>query len=221
MIIISYQKKNHKQIIQACVNALKNGKVVAYPTDTSYGLAVDAANLEAIRRLYRIKERGFNQPVHVVVPAAAYARKIVLWGKTADKLSKKFWPGPLTIVASIKGQVSRGKTIKLLSANSGYIGLRYPDNRTALDLARYLKRPITTTSANPSSHLSGGFDSYSAEDVIAQFENKKYQPDIVINAGKLPKKKPSTIVKIVDDQIEILRKGPISEKQIKKVLDVR
>ena len=65
MIILDYNIKNHKQIIEACVKALKAGKTVAYPTDTSYGLAVDATNIKAIKKLYALKEREFNKPVEV------------------------------------------------------------------------------------------------------------------------------------------------------------
>src|ERR1700688_3788989 len=98
MIILDYNKKHHKQIIFACVVALRAGKAVAYPTDTSYGLAVDAGNVAAIKKLYQIKGRDFKKPVHVVVPAVAYAKKIVDWNNSASKLVKKFWPGALTIV---------------------------------------------------------------------------------------------------------------------------
>lgn len=221
MIIIDYQKKNHNQIINACVHALRQGKVVAYPTDTSYGLAVDATSLEAVKQLYKIKERGFNKPVHVIVPSARYAKKIAVWNRIAEKLSRKFWPGKITLVLPVgKGlEPSLQRQMQMLSARSGFAGLRYPNNQIALDLAKCLKRPITATSANPSAHLSGGFDSYSAQDVISQFKNKKYQPDIIINAGKLPRRKPSTVVKIDGDKIQILRKGPVSEKQIRRTIN--
>ena len=214
MEIIKYQKKNHKQIIKACVQALKQGRVVAYPTDTSYGLAVDAGNTKAIKKLYQIKQRENTRPVHVIVPSAAYAKKIVRWDGLASKLVKKFWPGALTIILPLK---SRLLTLKQLSAGTGFLGIRMPDNETALDLSRVLKMPITTTSANPPSGMAGD-DSYSADDVVRQFAGKKYKPDIVINAGALPKRKPSTMVKIEDGRISVLRQGPISEKQILKVL---
>lgn len=215
MIILDYKKQNHKQIIKACVTALKLGKVVAYPTDTSYGLAVDVKNIEAIKKLYRIKDRGLNKPVHVIVPSITFAKKIVSWNKQADKLAKKFLPGPLTLVLELR---AKGVGLRKLSAGTGFLGVRMPKNQIALDLVKLLKNPITTTSANPSFHLSGGFDSYSAEDVLKQFTNKKHKPDIVLNAGKLFKHKPSTLVKIDGNKIEILRKGPISEKEIKKII---
>lgn len=216
MIVIDYIKKNHSQIIKAVVQALQNGKAVVYPTDTTYGLAVDAINIRAIKKLYRIKGRNFNKPVHVVVPSVAYAKKIVKWNVAASALAKKFWPGPLTIVSLLLQRRSaprqRGEVV--LSAKTGFLGIRMPNNQVALDLSKHLKHPITATSAN----LSGQADCYSAQDVIKQFKNQKFKPDIIINAGKLPKRKPSTVVKISNRQIEILRHGPITSKQIKKVV---
>jgi L-threonylcarbamoyladenylate synthase len=102
MTILDYNKKSHKQIIDACVKALKAGRTVAYPTDTSYGLGVDATNIKAIKKLYQVKGRSFNKAVSVVVPSVAYAKKIVKWGAATSHLAKKFWPGALTLVLGIK-----------------------------------------------------------------------------------------------------------------------
>jgi L-threonylcarbamoyladenylate synthase len=214
MVIIDYKKQFYKQIIAAAVRALKAGKAVAYPTDTSYGLAVDAGNSQAIKKLYKIKGRNFNKPVHVVVPSVTYGKKIVRWNPTASKLAKKFWPGPLTLVLMLR---AKGIGLKMLSAGNITIGLRMPKNKIAQDLAKYLGRPITATSAN----VSGRPDCYSADDIIGQFKNQKYHPDIIINAGKLPKRKPSTLVSVSGDVIKILRRGPISEKQINSLLNTK
>jgi L-threonylcarbamoyladenylate synthase len=205
MIILNYENKHRTKIIHACVAALKVGKVVAYPTDTSYGLGVDASNLKAIKKLYKIKGRNFNKPVHVVVPSVAYARKIVDWNISASQLARKFWPGALTLVLGLK---AKGVGYRMLSARSGFIGLRMPKNQIALDLAKYLNSPITATSSN----VSGKPDCYSADEIISQFQKQKFKPDIIINAGKLPERKPSTVVKIVDGKIETLRKGPVTVK---------
>lgn len=221
MIIIDYQNQKHKSVVEACAGALKQGKVVVYPTDTSYGLAVDAANIKAIKRLYKIKGRIFKKPMHVVVPSLAYARNIVKWNSVASRLAKRFWPGPLTLVLGL-----RAKRIGLskLSAGTGFLGVRIPNNKIALDLSRTLKHPITATSAN----RSGQKDCYSVDEVLRQFsakgesafggKNQKYKPDIIINAGRLPKRKPSTLVKVNGNKIEILRQGSVNEKQIGKVL---
>lgn len=221
MIILDYNKSNHKEIIHACVLALRQGKVVAYPTDTSYGLAVDATNSQAVKRLYKIKERDFKKAVHVVVSSKAYAKKLVEWTSEAEKLSKKFWPGALTLVLRSKNQELRKEILNILTAKTGLLGIRMPKNKIALDLSRQLGRAITATSANPSAHLSGGYDSYSVKDVYEQFKSKKHKPDIIINFGKLPKRKPSTLVKITQGAAEILRRGPVSEKEIFKTLKLK
>jgi len=209
MLIIDYQKKFHSKIIQACVLALKSGKVIAYPTDTVYGLAVDASNTEAVKRLYQIKGRSFNKPIHIILPSLGYAKTLVDWDKTASRLAKKFWPGPLTIVAKLK---SNSKSLKLLAAKTNSLGLRMPDNAIALDLAKVLKRPVTTTSAN----ISGSGDCYTADEIRRQFKDKRLKPDIIINAGRLPKRQPSTVIKIVAGKVEMLRHGPISGMKIIK-----
>ena len=146
MIVIDYETKNHKQIIKYCVSALKRGKVIAYPTDTSYGLAVDVGNTKAIKRLYKVKERLSTQPVHVALPSVASAKSIVKWNSIASKLAKKFWPGPLTFVLELK---TKRLGLKMLSARTGTLGVRMPKNKIATDLAKYLKGAITTPSANP------------------------------------------------------------------------
>jgi len=215
MIILDYQKKYHKQIVRSCVAALRAGKVIVYPTDTCYGLAVDALNTAAVKKLYKIKERDFKKPLHVVVPSLLYAQRISHWNSVASLLVKKFWPGPLTLVLPL---AIKNETLKILSAGTRTVGLRMPDNALALDLAQVLKKPITATSANPSFILSGGYESYSAQDVVKQFKNKKFQPDIVINAGKLAKKKPSTVVKVFEDHVDVLRAGPITKKQINLIV---
>lgn len=214
MIIINYKKSEHKKIIRACALALKKGKSVVYPTDTTYGLAVDATSIKSIKKLYRIKGRDFNKPVHITVPSVGYGKKIADWNKLAVRLAKNFWPGPLTLILPLK---IKDVGLRMLSVNTGTIGLRMPKNNIALDLAKNLGRPITATSAN----LSGRADCYSVGEIIRQFKNKKYRPDIVINAGKLPKNKPSTLVRAFDDIAKILRDGPVTKKQIDQVLGMR
>ena len=218
MIIIKYSKKHHKKILLAGLQALKAGQVLAYSTDTSYGLGADIKNMKAVAKLYRIKERNFKKPIHVVVPSVAFAEKIAVWGSFAQKLTTKFWPGPLTIVLPLK---KKSGIFYKLGGGTGTIGLRFPKNNFALDLAKTLKRPITTTGANPSAKLSGGRDSYSANDVCQQFSKKKFKPDIIIDGGRVTKRKPSTIVKITGQHIDILRIGPISEKQISQALKTK
>lgn len=202
--------KANKRGVKLAVKYLKAGKAVVYPTDTAYGLAVDAMNPTAIKKLINIKNRP-NQPIHIVVSSLAMARKYAAFDMAAEKLFRKLMPGPLTLVLSRKG---RGKGTELLSAGTGTIGIRVPDNKIALELVRRLGRPITTPSANP----YGGATPYSAIESFKQFYGKKYQPVLYLDAGILPKRRPSTIVLIKNGKIKILRKGPITKTQIEKCL---
>lgn len=216
MIILEYSERNHKNIIHAVVLAMKHGKVVAYPTDTSYGLAVDISNKKAVEQLYKIKSRSKKQPIHLVVSSIAQAKKLGVWNRYADKLAKALWPGPISLVLPC---ASADSSVKQFSGNTKTIGLRMPDNAIALDLMKRMGQPIPAVSANPSGKINNGVDSYSSKDIIEQFRKLKYKPDIIIDAGRLPKRKPSTLVAVEEDgNYNILRPGPISETRIKKVL---
>lgn len=205
----------NKKGIDLAIKFLREGKSVVYSTDTSYGLAVDATNVDALKRLYKIKQRKFSTPVHIIVPSISFAKKILQWDGIAGQMAKKFWPGPLTIVCDLSPNLSPrlGRGVKILSGGTGTIGVRMPKNKIALTLVKKLGRPVTTPSANPPDHL-GGYDSYSSDDVVAQFKNKKYRPDLILDDGKLKRIQPSTIVKVKHGKIKILRKGPITRKQI-------
>jgi L-threonylcarbamoyladenylate synthase len=211
VIIIDYNDKQHRQIIHACVAALKQGKVVAYPTETAYGLACDVTSPKAYRRLLAVKGRDFNKATHVIIPSMAFAKAVVEWSGAARKLAVKFWPGSLSLVLPLKRKQSPWYQ---LGGNSGTLGLRVPDNRIAQDLARVLKKPISATSAN----IAGEPPCYNAQEIIKQFSQAKYKPDIIIDAGRLKKTKPSTLVKVDGNNVTILRSGPISKKQIQTVL---
>lgn len=233
--------KANKKGIELAVKYLKAGKVVVYPTDTAYGLGVDATNVRAVKRLLKIKERK-NQPVHVIVQNLTAVKKLAIVSPEAFRIMKRFWPGALTVVLPTlpplnlplpfgrgrkgkdflphdKGEKKEGvESLKLLSAGTGTIGIRMPDNKVALELVKKIGRPITTPSANPSAHLSGGTTPYSVQDSYRQFRDKKYQPDLYLDAGRLQKRRPSTLVSVKNGKIKILRRGPVVKKQILKVL---
>lgn len=225
--------KADKKGIELAIKYLKRGKSVVYPTDTSYGLGVDATNLKAVKRLLKIKERT-NRPVHVIVSSLAMAKKYAVFNGLAERIFKKLLPGRLTLVLDLQNNAPQpplklrgeegellgeaGKAFRLLSAGTGTLGIRMPDNKIALSLVRRLDQSITTTSANPSWHLSYGTTPYSVADSLRQFKDKRYQPDLYLDAGKLPKIKPSTLAEIKNGKIRILRKGPVSLQQILKAI---
>ncbi|MGE5392671.1 MAG: L-threonylcarbamoyladenylate synthase [Candidatus Saccharibacteria bacterium] len=196
--------------LKRAVEVLVNGGIVVFPTDTSYGLAVDATNLTAIRRLYRLKGRGFDKPIHVIPPSRAYVGRVAIAGAAACKLMASFWPGPLTLVLPLRAADPALSKIK----GSRGLGFRWPDHPIAQALARKLKKPVTATSAN----VSGRPDAYSVGEVLRQFRGRRLKPDFYLDGGVLKKVIPSTIVYLDRNRVTILRKGPVSERAIKKTL---
>lgn len=197
--------------LRAALKALRAGHAVVYPTDTAYGLGVDASNLSAVRRLYKIKGRS-RKPTHVVVANLAMAKRLVVFSKNAELIFKKFLPGPLTLVLPLRQDVS--PAIRFLAAGGTDLGIRMPDNDLALSLSKKLDQPLATSSANP----QGGPTPYDIPTCQQQFKNKKYQPDYYLAVGRLPLKRPSTVIRLVDNQVELLRRGPISKKTILEFL---
>lgn len=194
------------QLNQA-IKILKQGGIVAYPTDTAYGLAVDATNAKAVKKLYALKGRNFKNPIHVIPPTRAWIAKLVKVSSTAKKLIEHLMPGPVTLVLPLKAS---GPAWKLLSAGTKTLGIRRPKHKLALDLAYFLGRPITTTSAN----LSGQSNTYSPADIKKQFKNKIF----ILDGGKLKQTKPSTVVLLTAGHVKILRPGPISETKINQAI---
>jgi|SRR3989344_4039396 len=178
--------------IKEAIKMLRNGGIVVFPTETAYGLAADIANKKAYAKIFKIKNRSREKSLPWIAANLAMAKKYVKFSPLATKLAKKYWPGPLTLVLSEKKQ-------------KGTIAIRVSSNKIAHDLSDKLGRPIVSTSAN----LSGFSICYSARSVVRQFKNQKYQPDLVLDGGRLPKQKPSTIVKIQNEKINILRQGSI------------
>lgn len=206
MKIVKLNEKN----IKKSVEFLKSGKSVVYPTDTAYGLAVNAADGKAVKNLYRIKGRDFKKPVHVVVNSINQAKKFVQFNPLAEKLFKKFLPGALTLVLEVKSGITNLESWMILSAGTQTLGIRMPKNQTARALVKGLGRPITATSANVSKKPA----CYSVAEVTEQFKHRRIRPDLILDAGQLPKIRPSTIVAFTSQSVKILRQGPISKKRI-------
>lgn len=181
-----------KKVLADVAEALRAGVVVAYPTDTAYGLAADPANPNAVRRIFLIKGREKGKPLPLIASSHEQAGEFVRFGGEARKLARQHWPGPLTIVAPKK----RGR---------GTAAVRVPASSWACAIAHALGRPITSTSAN----LSGTPVIYSGSQVAAVFKSRRYKPDIVLDAGRLPKREVSTIVRLRRGKIEVLRKGAV------------
>lgn len=191
-----------KKIIAGAVKILKQGGIVMYPTDTAYGLAADVKNHKGIEKIFKIKGRMKRKTLPLIVGSLLMASKYVNWTPMGKKLAKNFWPGPLTLV--LESRASHFK-IKRFVAYHRKIAIRVPDSKIAQMISKKIGGPITSTSAN----MSGKPECYSAVEFLNQAIGKKIMPDLILDAGRLKKRKPSTIIDASDEKISLVRKGAI------------
>lgn len=203
---IDFSKPNQPLIFKAA-QIIMAGGIVAYPTETFYGLGVDAFNVHAIERIYHIKKRDLSKPILVIIENQRHLKELVSdIPPLAKELIKRFWPGPLTIIFRASPKVPA-----ILTGNTGTIGIRISSHPVALGLVRAVGRPITATSAN----ISGQLGLISALDVLKIFENGL---DLILDGGITQGKKGTTIVNITLDPPRIVREGIIPSKEIKRYL---
>ena len=198
-------------VIKLAANILKKGGLVICPTDTAYLLAADATNPDAVKKIFTIKGRRAEKPIHIVVADIEMAKKYVFLNRRAITLVDTFLPGPLTIVLKKRG----GLLPEVLTGGKATVGIRISDLAVNKLLARELGRPYTATSANRSGHKAP----YSVEEVLADLGNKNIESvDLILDAGRLKKVSPSTVVDVTKKNLLILRKGPVARRQIETIL---
>lgn len=186
--------------IRLAAALIRQGRVVAFPTETSYGLAADPRAAAAIRRLCAIKGRG-RKPVALIACDLRQAKRIGAFSPMEEALARRFWPGPLTLVVR-----KRVKLPGLLTAGRPRIGIRVSENRTARALARACGFPITATSAN----RSGTAETYSIATLRRAFQSARKKPDLVLDGGTLRQRPPSTVVEIRHGRLLVHRSGPMT-----------
>jgi L-threonylcarbamoyladenylate synthase len=189
--------------IEEIVNSLKNGEVIVYPTETSYGLGADASNEQAVNRIFKIKKRQAGKSMLVVMPDIEMAKKYVEWTPKLDELATKYWPGPLTIVAKLKENT--GLASGVINDADKTLAFRVSAHPLVKEIAKSLNAPLVSTSAN----ISAQDDPYDAQEIEIVFNKEDQKPDIIIDAGSLPETSPTTIVKILNGQAVVLRQGQL------------
>ena len=200
--------KNFQKISKQIIKSILKGGVIIFPSDTVYGLICDATNEKAVKKLFGIKKRTFQKPTPVFIRNIKIAKKIAkIDGKTEEFL-KKIWPGKVTVVLKAKKKFPKG----VLGKNNS-IGLRIPRYKILNKLLSIINCPLSATSAN----ISGKPASTKIKEVIKQFEDKKPQPDFIIDAGNLKPSKLSTVVDLTSSKIKILRVGAIKKETLQKL----
>ena len=198
MRIISESEFNAEKIVQE----LKQGSVLVYPTETSYGLGCDATNQTAVDKIFTIKERDIHKTMLVVVADLEDIKPYIIWDERLTAINKKYWPGPLTVV--VPAQTNTALADKIVSAD-GYLAFRVTSNPVARALAHALQVPLVSTSAN----LAGEPALFSGVNIITTFSNRTSKPDLVMSVGDLPVVPASTIIKLQPTGFEVLRAGAI------------
>lgn len=188
--------KADKKGLQAAVAVLRDGGVLVFPTETSYGLAVDATNSKAVAKIYKIKKRAREKSLPIIVADLKMAEKYALITTLARQLARRFFPAPLTLVVRLRG---KNKLAKNISSN-GKIAFRVPSNEFARNLAVRLGKPITSTSAN----ISGQKPIFSLQSI------ENLPANLFIDGGILPARKPSTIIDGTGKEPIVLRRGSIA-----------
>ncbi|MBW6485991.1 MAG: threonylcarbamoyl-AMP synthase [Syntrophobacterales bacterium] len=200
MAILAIDPRNPDQEkLAEAVAVLRDGGVVAYPTETFYALGAAANNENAVEKIFNIKGRAFNNPLAVIVAAENDLLPLVAEIPNGAKiLMKRFWPGPLTMVFGAAPAVS-----PRLTAGTGKIGIRISSHPIAAMLARELGAPLTATSANRSGEAE--------QDTAAGVESSLGAlPDLIIEGGATPGGAGSTILDVTVFPFRILREGAVS-----------
>ena len=188
------------------VSILKNGGLVAFPTDTLYALGASSSIQSALERVYEAKGRPTGMPLPIFVSSAEEIENIAIDIPTAAwDLIDSFWPGPLTII------LKRSKAVSDIITGGGYtVGLRMPDHPIALELIRSVGSPITGTSAN----MSGDDNPSSADHV---FKSLGESVDLIIDGGECVSSGASTILDLSSNQPRIIRYGVLLAEDIERV----
>jgi L-threonylcarbamoyladenylate synthase len=194
------------QAVQTAISVLSNSGLVAFPTDTVYGLASLTTDRISIERLYQAKGREQTKAIAVLLGDPSHLDRIALeLPEKARLLARRFWPGALTLIVPRRPELPENL--------SPYptVGVRMPNHPFALELLRETG-PLATTSAN----LSGYPDAVTAQEVLSQLENRF---DLLIDGGATPGGVPSTVVDCTKPDLPILRQGAITAEQIYTFLE--
>ncbi len=190
-----------KKVIREVIFTIKHGGLVISPSDTVYGLLVDATNEKAVEKLIEFKSRPPGKAISVFVSDYSMMKEYVEIEPEQQSMLNKLLPGPFTVILQSKHKLS-----KLLESEKGTLGIRIPDYEFITNLVKKFGKPITATSAN----MSGRSPHYQIDSLFSKLPKSKIVLiDLVIDAGKLPHNKPSTVIDLTTPTVKMLRQGDI------------
>ena len=195
-----------EQLLNNALKALNNHKVIAFPTETVYGLGVFYDDKEAYELLNNVKNRREDKPYTMMLFDVEEISKYAFIDDKYLPIIKKYMPGSLTILVPARECVPA-----YVTHGTGIIGIRIPSNKEALDLLRFVKKPLLVPSANKADQKPA----LTADEVKAIFNNEIE----VIIPGKTSSGEPSTIIDLTGDEIKLVRKGPISFEELSQLVN--
>jgi L-threonylcarbamoyladenylate synthase len=188
--------------ITEAIKILRKGGIIIYPTETCYGVGVDATSTIAVSKLLKYKKRPEGKAISIGCTSQKMASKYVEINKTAENLYENFLPGPVTIISKSKKKVD-----KRLESENGNLGIRISSHPYITNVIRLLGTPVTTTSANS----AGKKTPYSIDDILENLsQNQKEMIDLIIDAGELPKNLASTVIDTTTEDLRTYRYGAIN-----------
>lgn len=209
MEIIGISDSDIRAAAEEAAVVLRQGGVILYPTDTLYGLGADAFSDVAVDKVYAIKDRDPNKPIHAVFANIDMIEEYAHVNDAARVLIDTFLPGALTLVLPKRFGIDTG-----IARGIETVGVRIPDNIFCVETANAFGKPFTTTSANPAGIVPGR----SISEIMAQIGTAQTYIDLAVDAGELPERRPSTVVDMSTGKPVILREGAISAADIRKAI---
>ena len=200
-------RKDGRQAAEHSARILSAGGLVAFPTETVYGLGADATNGRAVARLYEAKGRPAFNPLIAHVTGVAAARALGRFDAAAERLAEAFWPGPLTLVVP---KLPGCPVSDLATAGLDSIALRVPDHPVAQALLQAFGRPVVAPSANRSGHVSPTRAAHVLADLRGRIE-------MILDGGPTPGGLESTVVDLAGPIPRLLRPGLVSAEELREV----
>jgi len=196
-------KEPHPEDVARAAGFLFDGQVIAYPTETIYGLGADVTSRKAVKRIYDLKSRDYGLPISILVADLKMLREVVSEvPDSALSLMRQFWPGALTILLPASSLIPKG-----LVTNTNKVGVRISSHPVASAIVEKFGKPITTTSAN----LSGFPPSLSVKHVQKYFGSKL---PCIVDSGECEPTRGSTVVDLADETMRIVRDGAIPAEDV-------
>ncbi len=199
-------KEKWKDCFEEAATVIKGGGVIAYPTETFYGLGCNGLDVPSLKKIFKLKERSFKNPLLLLISCVdelyPLINEIPVRG---EQLMNAFWPGPLTMVFKASERVPA-----ILTSGTGKVGVRIPDLEFTRAMILHVGLPLVGTSAN----TSGKPGALDVEGIEKDFADGV---DLYLDAGKLEPGSPSTVVDLTGEKAVIVREGKIAEQKINKI----